>query len=326
MEPRFLIVATLAWACTVAACAGGQPVGAPSSPAAPVAPAPAAGPELTPEADAVLTALERAGDQIQALAAEVRYDRYSPLMDDRQVRIGRLYFENPGAGVKGEGGKGKRFAILFEQLFLGDQKREDRKSYVFDGEWLVEKLPSEKLVIRRQIVAPGEQFDPLRIGQGPLPIPIGQPKSEILARFTVELRPPTDGLNASADAGADEKALLADMRSAAGASPSTYQLRLAPKGDPREADFKEVRLWYTKGPEGVLVPRMARTVNPADEVSSVLLVNVQGQFVGAAENARARPAPGAFDTRTPEGWEHKTEEFRGHEAGAPREPADAGDR
>jgi hypothetical protein len=284
----------------------------------------------------VLTLLERAGDQIAALSAGVRYDRYSPLMGDRQVRTGKLYFLNPGAGRRkqgdpagpGKGAGGKKFAIQFEQLYIGTQKRDDPKAYIFDGEWLVEKIPSEKLVLRRQIVAPGEEFDPLKIGQGPLPIPIGQPKGEILARFNVELRPPTDGLEPAPSADTDEKSLLEDMRAMATKAPQTYQLRLVPKGDPKDADFKEVRLWYTRSPEGVLVPRMARTVNPADEVSSVLLVNVQPVLAGGA--AGAAPAE-AFDTRTPAGWEEKTEFFRSHEPGGAarppaREPADAGDR
>lgn len=337
------LVAIVVSACTVVACAQqGQP-GQPPASVVPTAPAAqgqpgAEPPAITPETDAVLTALERAGDQVRGLAAEVRYDRYSPLMGDRQTRIGKLYFENPRAGEEGAPGgegKGKRFAILFQQLFLGQQKREDQKSYIFDGEWLIERIPSEKLVIKRQIVAPGEQFDPLRIGQGPLPIPIGQPKSEILARFNVELRPVTDGLQPGADADTDEKALLEDMRGMATRTPDTVQLRLVPKGDPKEADFKEVRLWYTKtgkegGKDGALVPRMARTVNPADEVSSVLLINVQPQFAGAAENPKAKAPGSAFDTRTPSDWEEKVEAFRGHDEGAKpareREPADAGDR
>ena len=331
MEVRLRVVATALFSCTIGACA--QSPQAPSTPPATETPPvvqPTAPPALSPETDAVLTALERAGDRIRSLSAEVRYDRYSPLMGDRQTRIGKLYFLNPGAGEKGNAGRGKKFAILFEQLFLGEQKREDQKAYIFDGEWLVEKIPSEKLLIKRQIVAPGQQFDPLRIGQGPLPIPIGQPKSEILDRFDVELRPVTDGLQPAADAGADEKALLGDMRAMATKVADTFQLRLVPKGDPKEADFKEVRLWYTSskeaGKDGVLVPRMARTVNPADEVSSVLLVNVQPQFAGGSENPKATAPGAAFDTRTPRDWEEKVEAYRTHEEAPRREPADAGDR
>src|SRR5690348_6685519 len=99
--PRLFLVATLVSACTVFACAQQAPQpGSGAAPAAPTVqdqPAPEK-PALSPEADAVLTALERAGAQIRALAAEVRYDRYSPLMGDRQTRIGKLFFENPRAG------------------------------------------------------------------------------------------------------------------------------------------------------------------------------------------------------------------------------------
>ena len=52
--------------------------------------------------------------------------------------------------------------------------------------------------MKRQIVAPGENFDPLKLGEGPFPLPVGQPAGEVLARFEVELldKPSDDNLAA----------------------------------------------------------------------------------------------------------------------------------
>ena len=40
------------------------------------------------------------------------------------------------------------------------------------GEWFVEKLGNDKQMFKRAIIAPGEKIDPLRIGEGPFPLPI----------------------------------------------------------------------------------------------------------------------------------------------------------
>ena len=44
-----------------------------------------------------------------------------------------------------------------------------------------------KRLVRRRIVEPGDRRDPLRLGEGPIPIPIGQRKSDILGSFDVSL-------------------------------------------------------------------------------------------------------------------------------------------
>jgi hypothetical protein len=278
-------------------------------------------------ADGVLTALEKAGDRLRSLTAQVKYDRTFPLQGDRQVRVGTLYFVNGSPPAKPGGPReGRKFAIRFSELWLGKERRADEKSYIFDGEWLVEKIPGEKLMIKRQVVPPGEQFDPLRVGEGPLPIPIGQPRQDILKRFEVELLPPEAGLSPPADADPDEANLLEDMRAMA---TGCVQLRLKPRGNPDDADFREIRLWYRPGPGGILLPRMARTINASAEVSSVLLAAVEVQAVQGPENPKATIPEGIFSTASPSelGWDVQVHEYRKHADPAPgREPAEAGDR
>ncbi len=253
-------------------------------------------------ADDLLRELETADADLRALAADLRYDRTFELAGDRQVRVGRLFFESPPGGA----GAGRRFAIRFDRLELGDRLEEETKFYVFDGEWLVEKLPAEKLFFKRQVAPPGSSFDPLRIGQGPLPIPIGQKREDILSRYTADLLPSDDGL--------DSDALRAFALGA-------YQLRLVPRAETAaDEEFTEVRLWYRRGADakGPLLPRMARTINHAGDVSVVQLINVK-------LNAQAEIPAGVMDTASPgTGWDVQVTEYRGR--GAREADGDAEER
>ena len=46
-----------------------------------------------------------------------------------------------------------------------------------------------KRLTRRQLVQPGETYDPLRLGEGPIPIPLGQRRVDIEKSFVVSLAP-----------------------------------------------------------------------------------------------------------------------------------------
>lgn len=219
-------------------------------------------------ADDLLMALETADAGLSTLTAGIRYDRTFEIAADRQVRQGQLFFQARRQGDRAD----RRFAIRFDRLIVGERVRDEVKEFIFDGEWLVEKLPGEKppLFTKRQVVPPGERFDPLRIGEGPMPIPIGQRREDILSRYTAEL--------VSADADLTEAELKAFVK-------DSYQLKLVPRPDrPDEDEFREIRLWYRRsagvgpgagGRPETLLPRMARTINRSGDESVVQLINVQ---------------------------------------------------
>jgi hypothetical protein len=58
--------------------------------------------------------------------------------------------------------------------------------YIFDGSWLVEKNFDRQMFQKRQVVAPGQSFDPLSL-DGPFPLPLGQKRDHVLARFNVSV-------------------------------------------------------------------------------------------------------------------------------------------
>jgi hypothetical protein len=246
-------------------------------------------------ADDLLTRLETADKDLKSLDADMLYDRVFGLAGDRQVRIGKLYYlDSKAKDDKGQAASGSRkFAIRFNSLQLGDEPvRPEEKVMVFDGHWLIEKMPADKQMIKREIVPEGKPFDPLKIGEGPFPIPVGQKREDILKRFEAALLPAEDGVVGNVP-GDTQK--LKDFVAKAKA----YQLKLTPKPGP-EQDFKEVRLWYAPDAAGTLMPILARTVNQQDDISIVELVHVK---------LNQPPPANVFDAQAPAGWTVQVEQL-----------------
>ncbi len=303
----------------LASLLGGTGCGA-AGPAQPAATAPA--PSEFKTADDLLEALETADKDLRSLTAEVKYDRTFEIAGDRQVRFGKLWFvSNPP--TESGGIPQRKFAIRFERVFVGPVPRPEDKTYIFDGQWMMEKDGEAKFYQRKQVVGPGEHFDPLKVGEGPFVLPVGQRKADIKQRFDAELLPAAAGLEPGKDATEEDKKAA---EAAKGDVEGAWQLRLTPKAAVEGDDFTEVRLWYKRGVQGELLPRMARTVNTAGDVSLVLLINVQVQLAGKPENAGARVPAEMLDTTPPQDWDGNTQEWRKSAGVSGREGPDAGDK
>lgn len=254
-------------------------------------------------ADDLLTALETADRGLQNLVADVKYDRTYEITGETEVRMGRLWFVSEQTG---EELPIRKFAVKFDKAMVGRAIREEDRTYVFDGQWLAEKDGETKFAHRKQVVGPGEHFDPLRIGQGPFALPIGQRKADITGRYDVELLPAEAGLEPGKDANEEEVAAAGMAKAVAAGS---WQLKLSPKVKVEDEDFSEVRLWYTRGAGGELLPRMARTVT-TEGVSTVLLSNVEVQLAGKPDNPSAKVSPDILNVKAPEGWDERIDEWR----------------
>jgi len=210
----------------------------------------------------LLDALEVAGKDIHVFSATLRYVKTFAIQGDTQTRDGRLIFVSRSEDMGGVGGEPtRRFGITFTRLIIGDRIEDAstgfEEHYIFDGQWLAEIYPREHQFIRRQVVRPGEDWDPLRIGQGPFPIPIQQKKADILAQFDAKLLPSTDGL---------------DARNLIQIAKACYQLELTTRADVDARDLRQVRIWYDKK---TLLPRIARTITRADDQAFVLLSDLK---------------------------------------------------
>ncbi len=281
---------------------------APATPA-PSTPAPATSPYAT--AEALLDALETADKGLTSLTAGILYTKVFPEITggERQVRRGTLAFAErtlddetpidttrikPGEMVVRPGIKARAFSITFTELLVDGAKREDSKRFIFDGRWIIERNEKERQFFKRRLVAPGQVADPLKIGEGPFPIPIGQKKADMLARFAADVAAPTQGLEG--DEAQSPPAWLAE----------TVQLVLTPRpGTPEARDFTDIRVWYRTAD---LLPRRARTTNTDGSMTDVLLINQKknGPVDDAAFSVEPPDEPGwdidiRSDVRTPGG-------------------------
>lgn len=317
------VVAMIGAALSALACtASAQPASTPE-PARAVPPAQADAPKEATQArpdtvevidvraaEDLLRVLERADERVRTLEADISYDRRFKLQGDRHVRTGRLFFERVPPG-EGAGRARKAFAIYFDTLVAGDRKQDDPQAWAFDGRWLTEIRPAQKRWTKREIARAGEAFDPLRVGEGPMPLPIGQRADDILKRFEAELLPPEQGLSAEEIAG------LPFVR-------NTWQLRLTPRpgaadaGGAERDEFREVRLWYAKD---TLLPRLARTSNKARDESFVVLINLRLNAPGGLAQGVIAPV----EPPEGQGWDKQVTELRS-DPGGERGAGSAGDR
>jgi hypothetical protein len=229
------------------------------------------GPAPYATAEALLDALETSTKGLRDFQARVIYDRLDAITEDRERRTGRLVLEQAG----GEPPR-RRFAIAFEQhIDAAGHASPQRQRYAFADGWLVEFDDERRQAIERQLVPEGKSLDPLRLGEGPLPLPVGQRAEEVRRRFTVTLSKDPDA------------ALLRRLTGVQG-------LVLVPRpGTGADEDFQEVRIWYdlrTFAPMGVQA-RMK-----GGDLKTVLLQEVRVN-AGLDEKARA-----ALGTTVPEGW------------------------
>ncbi len=158
-----------------------------SPPPAEVAPAnpnpseiPSADPTAAQDPDPVgdlLGRIEQSAEDLRTFQANVTYRRWDAVLERRETRTGTFYYQIRDGS--------KRFAIRFDRLFIGNRLIKQKKHYVFDAGWFIEIDHETRTIFKRQIVAPGERFDPLSLGEGPFPLPIGQSKERVLARFVV---------------------------------------------------------------------------------------------------------------------------------------------
>lgn len=223
-------------------------------------------------AEDLLDALEKADANLRSLTSEIQYDKIDGVTGDRQIRWGKVFFVDDSGGGEGLQQRDRKFAVRFDKLQLGDRLEEQEQLFVFNGEWLTEISPTHKQIIRRQVMPPGSDFDPLKVGEGPLPLPIGQKKADMLARFKVTLLTDIAELSGEDD---EETAKLKEFVK------GSYQLKLIPNPGTSEAEkFTQIRLWYRvwelKDGEKRLLPRMAKTVTPKSGNEAIVrMIKVQ---------------------------------------------------
>ncbi len=128
----------------------------------------------------VLDKLEKLGQTIKDLQADLTLEKLETLVDDRSTKEGKLYYQQEKKKI--------RFRISFEKTRYDGRTRADREDFVFADGWLTHRQARGKREDRYQYTRPGQQSkDLMRIGKSPLPILIGQKTEEVLKKFEVSL-------------------------------------------------------------------------------------------------------------------------------------------
>ncbi len=242
----------------IALIAGQPPAGA-------AATEPPAASEPFTTAEQLLDAVAASDAKIDTLHTTIRYETVQDLLDDKQVRKGTAVLHiSPDRKLK-------QFRVSFTQFISSRGLEEQSRDYIFDGRYLVERLNDEKQFIKREVVRPGQEMDPMAI-DGPLPLPIGQSRESILKRFTAELLEPES----------DETSRLKGC----------YRLRLTARN--ADDDLEMVDLWYDSQ---TLLPGRALITERSGDTVQVDLANTKGN--------QAEVDPAEFSTATPpleDGW------------------------
>lgn len=141
--------------------------------------------------DALLQRLYQRGQDLREFEAKVALSETDASTGAGSVRAGTVSYAKEAAGgeVSGVGG-GTRLRVRFETRAEDDgPARAERLEYLLDGAWLTERNYRRKVEIRRQLLRPGQTMNLFRLGEGPFPLPIGQPPAEVRGQFEVSLLP-----------------------------------------------------------------------------------------------------------------------------------------
>jgi hypothetical protein len=232
-----VLAAPILSACSAHAQADDTPPAPPPQQPQAAPPQPQPNQSTDPKVIDILDRLEARGKDIRSFQAHVVYHKDNALLGDQQTRMGKLHYlaADPAAS------QSARFRLDFEQIIINDALRPNPLTWVFDGQWLAERQEEKKLFIRRQVVGPGEVYDPLSV-DGPFPLPLGQSRLQVLARYHVRLVED-----------ADPSAPELDM----------IHLHLVPRPDvPRaQGSFDTADLWFD--PDTLLPRKVATTESDA---------------------------------------------------------------
>jgi hypothetical protein len=244
---------------------------------------------------ALLVALGKRDGEIRTLAGTVRLTAIQALQGDTQRRLGTMAMRT----VQAEGaGDVRMFAVSFDRLQLDQRVEEIDEEYIFDGRWLVERLPSEKQFIKREIVPAGRVLDPMELMRdAPFWVSVGDDADRVLRDYDAAVLPAEDGLTVNAEA--EELAGLLALVGPRGC----VQLKLTPReGAAAEDDWQSVRMWFT--PDTLLPVLYVKTAWTGDlQIAELFGVEINGEV-----------AAGRFDTTAPEaggGWQVQISAWRG---------------
>lgn len=230
-------------------------------------------PQLTASSsiDDILDALDARGKSLHDFSASVSLSSVQNDIGSATAETGKVYYQRKPGGDA-------RIRVDFDRFDDGKTVAPQHHQYTLDNGWLTERNYDKQREVRRQVLKPGEKMDPLKLGEGPFPLPIGQDKREVQQMFTVAKIAP---------AGDDP--------------PGTVHLQLTPKPDSTFRKFAAIDVWVDTATE---MPRRIQTQENGSPVSKVTDLTDVKINTGLADKDFALPD-------LPGGWESTSESYRG---------------
>jgi hypothetical protein len=219
---------------------------------------------VDPAVNAILDDTEKAGREFHTIKGDVEFTEEQTLFAELKTFYGQIYFDKPAPDKDG------RFRIHFDFIKDRAKVRADRDVSFFadrEGRWLITRDGDIKQWRKYQVARPGENFDPLKLGKGPFPVPFGQDKAEVLRLFTATTRPPAEE---------DPK-------------DSRYLLLMPGPEAAKDLNVSKVEIWV--GRDGL--PVQIRTADPEAAVVKTATFSKVQKNIKLPDSAFQLPTPGA---------------------------------
>ena len=149
---------------------------------APAKPSPAAPAPVNPKIMHILQMLYHRGKTLKNFRAHVRVTVNHLRSGETDINLGRIWYEHSRKGHT-------EFDIHFSILAVDGAIARHHADHdiIFDGRWLIDRNGSAKIYRKIEIAPPGRHFNPLKLGEGPIPIPVGQQPLTVLREFHVKI-------------------------------------------------------------------------------------------------------------------------------------------
>ena len=193
----------------------------------------------------VLDALDRRGQNLNSLSADVKWTETDPALAVSFTRGGKFWLENRPDGSS-------RAHALFTRREDGNRVKEEKIEYLLDGPKLIDRNYQRKTQVTRIVLRPGEKMNLLKLGEGPFPLPIGQKREDVYKSFDAT----------KADPSKDDP-------------PGTVHVRLVPKpGTSLANKFKTIDVWVNleqQLPQRITTLSKNETTEQTTELSNLRL-------------------------------------------------------
>ncbi len=135
-----------------------------------------------PGVNETLDALHDVGQNLQDFTADVIIKETDAVTGSDKSKMGVILFQRkPNAD--------SRIRVALDRKTLGDRIVKSRSDYKLEDGKLIDQNFDSKHQTTRQVLKPGQKLDPLKLGEGPFPLPIGQDREEVLKNFEVTQLP-----------------------------------------------------------------------------------------------------------------------------------------